>query len=54
MPLHLGLMLYVLKFEAGCDLRKVKLTYNPAPVLSNNFKVKVALRRHLNKEPKNE
>lgn len=47
MPLHLGLMLYILNFEAACNLKKVKVVFNPAPVLSDNFRVKVSLRRNL-------
>ena len=44
MPLHMGLMLYHLKFKPACNLKKVKVVYNPAPVLSKNFKVKLELR----------
>ncbi|MCG8314593.1 MAG: cytochrome P450 [Pseudomonadales bacterium] len=47
MPLHMGLMLYHLDFRAGCDLNKVKVVFNPAPVLSSNFKVRVSLRREI-------
>ena len=44
MPLHMGLMLYHLEFRPACDLNKVKVIFNPAPVLSDNFKVRVSLR----------
>lgn len=45
MPLHMGLMLYLLDIKPACDLDKVKETYGPAPVLSKNFKIQVRQRR---------
>ena len=45
MPLHMGLMLYHLDFKPACNLDKVKVVFSPAPVLSDNFRVKVSLRK---------
>jgi len=44
MPLNMGLILHQLTITAACDLNKVKVTFNPAPVLSNNFKVNFSSR----------
>ncbi len=47
MPLNMGLILYNWDLSPACDMKKVKMTFNPAPVLSNNFKIKVQKRKHL-------
>ncbi|MCG8672440.1 MAG: cytochrome P450 [Pseudomonadales bacterium] len=39
MPLNLGLLLNKLVIKPASELSKVKLRFNPAPVLSDNFKV---------------
>lgn len=44
MPLNIGLMLYNWQISSACNLSKVKLTFNPAPVLSNNFRIKIKTR----------
>lgn len=44
LPLDMGLLLYHLEVRAACDLKSIKIQFNPAPVLSNNFKVKLKLR----------
>ncbi|MFK7976231.1 MAG: cytochrome P450 [Halioglobus sp.] len=44
LPLNMGLMLYNWKIEPGCDLDKVKTIFNPAPILSKNFKIRIAHR----------
>ena len=46
LPLNMGLILYHWDIKAACDLKKVKLTFNPAPVLSNNFTIQVQQRSH--------
>lgn len=38
LPLNLGLILYHLEITPACDLNAVKTIFNPAPVLSDNFK----------------
>lgn len=45
MPLNLGLLLNRLHIHTACDLGKVKLRFNPAPVLSNNFRVSMVNRQ---------
>jgi len=45
LPLHMGLLLYLTEVEPACDLDKVRMTFNPAPVLSKNFKVRLRWRR---------
>lgn len=46
LPLNMGLILYHWNLKPACDMKKVKLTFNPAPVLSNNFKISVQQRAH--------
>ncbi len=41
LPLNLGLLLNRLSIEPACPLGAVKLTFNPAPVLSNRFRVRL-------------
>lgn len=45
MPLNIALMLYSWNIKSACDLSKVTLCFNPAPVLSENFKISVSKRR---------
>lgn len=47
LPLNLGLVLYHLDITPACDLNKVVTTFNPAPVLSENFNVHLKMRRPL-------
>lgn len=49
MPLNMGIILYNWDIKAACDLKKVKLTFNPAPVLSDNFKIQVQKRTLTNR-----
>jgi cytochrome P450 len=44
LPLNMGLVMYHWKIEQGCDLDKVKTVFNPAPILSNNFKIRISHR----------
>lgn len=44
MPLNMGLLLHRVDIKPACDLKKVQVTCNPAPVLTNNFKVRMSLR----------
>jgi hypothetical protein len=37
-------MLYNWRIEPGCDLDRVKTVFNPAPILSNNFKIMISHR----------
>lgn len=39
LPLHMGLLLYLMKEEPVCNLDKVRMTFKPAPVLTSNFRV---------------
>jgi cytochrome P450 len=45
-PLNMGLILYNWDLKPACDLKKVKMTFNPAPVLSDNFKIKITRRNN--------
>ena len=45
MPLNMGLILHQLTITAACDLNKVNVVFNPAPVLSNNFRVNFSSRK---------
>lgn len=44
LPLNLGLLLNRLSIIPACDLERVKLTFNPAPVLSDRFRVRLRAR----------
>lgn len=45
LPLHMGLLLYLVKVEPACNLDKVRMTFNPAPVLTSNFRVRLRWRK---------
>ncbi|MEZ5510662.1 MAG: cytochrome P450 [Gammaproteobacteria bacterium] len=47
LPLDVGLMLYYLEITPACHLDKVKTVFNPAPVLSDHFRVNLLQRRPL-------
>ena len=46
LPLNLGLILYHLEITPACDLNTVKTVFNPAPVLSDTFKIRLRLRHN--------
>jgi cytochrome P450 len=45
LPLNMGLIMYNWELESGCNLDKVKTVFNPAPVLSDNFKIRITHRQ---------
>lgn len=46
LPLNLGLILFHLKISPACNLNSVKTVFNPAPVLSDTFRVKLHPRQN--------
>ena len=48
LPLNLGLLLSRLDIKQACNLDKITLKFNPAPVLSENFRVEVRPVKALN------
>lgn len=46
LPLNVGLLLSTCNIRAASNLGRVKLTFNPAPVLSDNFRISLTPRRN--------